>query len=229
MLTRHKLPAIASILIASVVVHAGTVTPPPQIGGTYAVPVASMKEVRFSATVRQQYDFSCGSAALATLLTHHYGFAVNEQIVFKEMYDRGDQQKIRREGFSLLDMKRYLEAHGFQADGYEAELDKLAAVGIPAIVLLRENGYNHFVIVKGARDGRVLVGDPAFGTRAFPRARFESRWPSKILFVITNRQELAVFNRDADWRVAPRFNLSDEINREGLGNIVLPKTMPGDF
>ena len=69
------------------------------IGGRYAVKVTSLKEARFKATTRQQYDFSCGSAALATLLTYHYGYPVTEQSVFEEMFVRGDQAKIQREGF----------------------------------------------------------------------------------------------------------------------------------
>ena len=47
------------------------------------------------------------------------------------MFVRGDQAKIKREGFSLLDMKRYLEAHGFEADGFEEPLDKLAEARHP--------------------------------------------------------------------------------------------------
>ena len=54
----------------------------------------------------QQYDFSCGSAALAT----------------------------------LLDMKNFLEARGFQADGFQQPLGKLAEAGIPSIVLISEVG-----------------------------------------------------------------------------------------
>ena len=46
--------------------------------------------------------------------------------------------------------------------------------GLPAIVLLNDRGYRHFVVVKGLRDGRVLLGDLARGTRAMSRARFEA-------------------------------------------------------
>ena len=72
----------------------------------------------------------------------------------------------------MLDMKRYLAAHGYEDDGFEAPLEKLAQVGIPAIVLLNENGFYHFVVVKGVKDGRVLVGDPAGGTRAMSLRAF---------------------------------------------------------
>ena len=37
-------------------------------GGEYSVRVRSLKEAKFRSTVRQQYDFSCGSAALATAM-----------------------------------------------------------------------------------------------------------------------------------------------------------------
>ncbi len=43
-------------------------------------------------------------------------------------------------------------------------LEKLDNEGVPAIVLINERGYHHFVVVKGYKNGRVLVGDPARGT-----------------------------------------------------------------
>ncbi len=91
-------------------------------GGNYRMQVTSLREARFKTTIRQQYDFSCGSAAVATLLTFQYGQPVSEQEVFQEMYARGEQAKIQREGFSLLDMKRFLASRGFLADGYELPL-----------------------------------------------------------------------------------------------------------
>lgn len=208
---------------------ADSVNIPYEVGGAYSLPVTSMKGARFRAMIRQQYDFSCGSAALSTLLTYHYGFKVTEETVFVAMYEKGDQPKIRREGFSLFDMKRYLENQGFQADGFEAPLDKLESAGIPAIVLINENGYNHFVVIKGVRDGRVLIGDPSGGTRAMAQAAFERLWTNGILFVISNRQESAKFNVAAEWSALPRAPISSGINRDGLAGIVLPKAGPSDF
>lgn len=209
--------------------EAGSVALPFQIGGDYSVPVISLKEARYSAMIRQQYDFSCGSAALSTLLTYHYRFAVTEQTVFEEMFANGEQEKIKKEGFSLLDMKRYLEAHGFEADGFEAPLEKLASAGIPAIVLINDNGYNHFVVVKGIRNQRVLLGDPSGGTRAMPQKAFESIWVNQILFVIGNHQDIAGFNQASDWRVSVQAPMGSGVNREGLGNLVIPKFGSSDF
>ena len=216
---------LVSAALAGSTARAGSVN----VEGRFSVPAVSLKEGRFLATERQQFDFSCGSAALSTLLTHHYGDRVNEQTVFEQMYRNGDQLKIQREGFSLLDMKRYLESHGYEADGFEAPLSKLESARIPAIALINENGYNHFVVIKGVRGDRVLIGDPAGGTRALTRTAFEGRWVNQIVFVITNRQERAGFNLAADWRTVPSAPLSESIVREGLSGTSIPKLGPGDF
>lgn len=228
----NKLRAILLALAAGLATHdarAGTVDLPLQIGGAYSVPATSLREARYGATVRQQYDFSCGSAALSTLLTHHYGHAVTEQQVFEQMFQRGDRAKIQREGFSLLDMKRYLEAHGYEANGFEAPLDKLVRANIPAIVLINENGYNHFVVVKGVRDERVLIGDPAGGARALRRDAFEAMWVNQIVFVILNRQERSKFNVASDWVTVPGAPIASGMRREGLAGTAFPRLGPSDF
>lgn len=220
---------LAGLLAAACGPAAGGTLDLQGIGGSYTVPVTSMKESRFRATMRQQFDFSCGSAAVATLLTHQYGTPVNEQTVFEGMYANGDQAKIRQEGFSLLDMKRYLRTQGFDADGFVQPLDKLAESGLPAIVLIAEKGYHHFVVLKGFRDGRVLLGDPATGTRAMSYASFEAIWQNRLLFVIHNRQQLAVFNDPVDWRAAPGAPRNSAVQREVWSSRLVPKLGPGDF
>lgn len=228
MKTIHCL-AVVVLVAANVGAQCAALELPGVGGATYSVKVTSLREARFKTTTRQQYDFSCGSAALATLLTHHYGNPVTEKLVFEEMFAKGQPERIRREGFSLLDMKNYLNAHQFQADGFALPLDKLLESGLPAIVLIAERKYHHFVVIKGLRDGRVLIGDPSSGTRAMSREQFEPIWVNKLLFVIHNRQKQAQFNSEADWRAAPRAPLGDGVNRSSLSASVIPKLGPGDF
>ena len=201
----------------------------PAGGGFFGLPVASLKAMRYQGTVHQQYDFSCGSAAVATLLSYHYGYPVDERNVFAEMYAHGEQANIRREGFSLLDMKRYLAQHGFTADGYELPLSKLVQAAYPAIVLVSDQGYQHFVVVKGVAGGRVLLGDPAAGTRAMSMAAFEAIWRNRLLFVIHGWHGTARFNALADWRAAPRAPLVDAFDSRGLADVTLPKNGAGNF
>ncbi|WP_143424246.1 C39 family peptidase [Geoanaerobacter pelophilus] len=181
-------------------VMAGRVLVPGAFLGGINVPVASMKELRFKRTVQQQYDFSCGSAALATLLTYHYDDRVSEDEVFVAMFDHGDKEKIRREGFSLLDMKMYLERRGYQADGYRIGLEKLEKVGIPAIALVNIRGYRHFIVVKGVTKQMVLLGDPAQGARTVPREEFE-RWWNGLAFLVRSKKDIAHrhFNDPGEW------------------------------
>ncbi|WP_210543591.1 C39 family peptidase [Rhodoferax sp. PAMC 29310] len=197
--------------------------------GPFFVKVTSLKEACFKSTTRQQFDFSCGSAAIATLLTYHYNYPMTEQAVFNEMFARGDQVKIRKEGFSLLDMKIFLEAHQFKADGFELPLVKLLESGLPAIVLIAEKGYHHFVVIKGMRDGRILVGDPSSGTRAVSQAHFASIWVNQLLFVIHNQKKQAKFNQHVDWQAAPRAPLSAGLGVDGMSGLAFSKLGPGDF
>lgn len=201
----------------------------PLAGARFNVPVSNLKQLRFAATLRQQYDFSCGSAALATLLTHHYGHPVSEQTVFEYMFVHGDQKKIRKEGFSMLDMKRFLEASGFRADGFQLPLQKLVEAGLPAIVLVSERGYHHFVVIKGVAQERILLGDPSRGARAMSRSQFEAIWVSKLLFVTHGYPGPPRFNTQADWRAAPAAPLAAAIGRDALLPLTLPKLGPGDF
>jgi predicted double-glycine peptidase len=166
--------------------------------GAYSAQVTSMRDMPFRTVVRQQYDYSCGSAALATLLHHHYGRAVGEAVIFKAMYDHGDQAKIQKQGFSLLDMKRYLATQGLTANGFRETIEGLERSNEPAIALIQVGSYRHFVVIKGVRAGRVLVGDPAQGLKSYPISDFSKLW-NGVVFRIESGQATGAFNRAEEW------------------------------
>ena len=173
-------------------------------GGAATTNLESFQEKKYKATVAQQYDFSCGSAALATLLTYNYNIPVSEPEVFREMFDNGDKKVIAESGFSLLDIKNYLARRGLEANGYRAPLSKLAEVRLPAIVLVNVRGYSHFVVLEGIQNGWVLLSDPANGMRSEPIGEFEGQW-SGIFFLILTNAEYAqqTFNNREKWEAAP--------------------------
>lgn len=228
-LTIHLfLYAFATLAVASSA-HAGSMAVP-SAGGDFRVKVMSMQERRFRTTIRQQNDFSCGSAALATLLTHHYEDQVSEQQVFNAMFDAGDQEKIRREGFSMLDMKKYLEANGYKADGYNINMNKLAAIGVPAIALINHNGYKHFVVVKGVTEKEVLLGDPSLGTRTIQRTEFEKMW-NGLVFLVLNKKNVAKnhFNNSKEWHVREKAPLGLALSPGELANVTFFLPGRNDF
>ncbi|MGD9814038.1 MAG: C39 family peptidase [Hyphomonadaceae bacterium] len=179
-----------------------------EAGGNYNIQVVSWRDIPFRTVVRQQFDYSCGSAAVATLLRFHYGLQIGEADVFQAMYARGDQARIREVGFSMLDMRNYLETRGFVADGLRLDLDRLAELEVPAIALITHNDYRHFVVVKGIDGDRVLVGDPTFGLQTYTRAEFQAVWNGVVLAVRSapDGWPAPAYNRAEEWRpwaVAP--------------------------
>lgn len=202
--TRQRLTGAGGAAAACILALSGLTAQPAQAdillnNGPAAarLKVVSYRDLPFRTVVRQQYDFSCGSAALATLLRHHYGRDVGEEQVFRAMYAAGDQATIKRVGFSLLDMKRYLDAHGYPADGFRLGLDDLIEMDAPAIVMIDTAGYKHFVVFKGDDAGRVLIGDPALGLRIYSRDQFAAMW-NGVAFVV--RQPAQTFNDAEEWR-----------------------------
>ena len=188
-------------------------------GATYNMKVTTYKDVPFKTVVRQQFDFSCGSAALATLLHYHYDQPITEAEVFKAMYAAGDKAQIRKVGFSLLDMKRYLESRGLSADGYRATVAQLETAEAPAIAVIVVGQYRHFVVIKGVRNGKVLVGDPALGLKKYSEAEFSKMW-NGIIFTINTRADLkAGYNRPEEWGAWPRAPFGEPLNAASLSGL----------
>ena len=230
MLTKYAIGYVVALMLsASAGAMAATIEVTPGVGSRMLLQVWSMRELKVRSVILQKYDYSCGSAAVATLLTHHYGNPITEEAAFRTMFDHGDQQKIQREGFSLLDMKRFLDAQGYRADGFEASLDDVSKADIPAIVLIVDNGYHHFVVIKGMRDNKVLLGDPAVGLRVMPREQFEASWPNRIVFVIHDTPAPGEFNTARDWSARPRFPLGQPLSADTLNSINLFRPGRGDF
>ncbi len=148
-------------------------------------PVRSLAESRFHRVVMQRWDLSCGAAALATLLTYDLGDPVTERAVAEGMLGRTDPLKVRVQGgFSLLDLYEYAEARGYEPNGYgELSFEHLQEL-VPAILPVRLHGYDHFVVFRGTRRGRVVFADPAFGNRTMPIAEFERAWKQRVAFVV---------------------------------------------
>lgn len=222
-------PLIAALALSAAVAVVG-VPRPASAGelvyygadGKYHVHLTTLQELKFRSVIRQKYDFSCGSAALATLLTYHYNTPTKETDVFADMWEHGDKDKIRHEGFSMLDMQEYLKRHGIPSNGYRSTLDRLIKADVPALVLLNRNGYLHFVIVEGIRNGRVLVADPAIGTRAMTTDDFVQHWNGIFFVILDNVQEArASFNRESDWDVQPRAPIDTARNVTNLATFLL--------
>ena len=161
-------------------------------------------EDQFRGIVRQAYDYSCGSAALTTLLNGYVGTSLTEQQTMSGLLQYGEYQRIiERRSFSLLDMKRFVTAIGLDSGGYRGEFSDLVNLGQPAIVPISYAGFKHFVVYKAYKDGRVYVADPALGNISFDENRFKEVWDNNTLFVVSvpeaQRKDLLAL-KDSDMR-----------------------------
>ncbi len=141
--------------------------------------------------IKQGLDFSCGAAAAATIFNFYLGEAVTEALVIETMFKTGDVNKIlEREGFSLLDIKRFAEALGHRAAGYRTDVAGLLTLGRPSIVAIVLKDYKHFVVFRGIENGKVFVADPALGNTTLPLREFEEMWYKQIALVIEPKDGL---------------------------------------
>ncbi|MGG2397833.1 C39 family peptidase [Pseudomonas sp. SH1-B] len=153
-------------------------------GGLAHVQVESIRERRFSNLVEQQTDFSCGAAAMATILNQAYGLALGEEDVIRGMLASADADLVRTQGFSMLDMKNYAATLGLRARGYRINADQLADIKIPAIVLLDVRGYKHFVVLQRTYRGYVYIGDPVLGHKKMGLSEFSKGWNGIVFALI---------------------------------------------
>lgn len=190
---------------------------------TLDVGVISWRDIPFQTVKRQALDYSCGSAAVSTLLTYIYGRKVNEGAVFKAMFETGDKDRIRREGFSLLDMSNYINGLGFKSVGYKVSLNEMEKSRAPFIALINDNGYNHFVVVKSIKGRYVLIGDPNKGNVILARNAFEKSW-NGIALVITNyaRKAHDFFDNEKEWTLARRPADASSAGDVGTDTAALP-------
>ncbi len=135
--------------------------------------------------VPQSRDFSCGAAALATVMRYYFGQPMTELDAILGMFKHGDQADIKKRGFSLLDMKRYANNLRYKAAGYKIpEVDVLKKVTIPVIVLIETGSYKHFVVIRRTDDKFVYIADPSWGNRKVPLKEFSKIWDQNIIFAM---------------------------------------------
>lgn len=150
-----------------------------------SVVLEPMSQLQFRNVIRQAYDYSCGSAALTTMLDYYLGRNLQERQVMEGLLQFGEADKIvERRGFSLLDMKRFVTAIGYRSGGFRAAFSDLDELEHPAIVPIEYAGFKHFVVVRDVYNDHVFVADPALGNISFTRSRFEEIWDQNVLFVI---------------------------------------------
>lgn len=160
------------------------------------VPIQSWKTLRDARIVKQDLDYSCSAASLATLLNEFYGQSVTEEALLKAM-DKGDLRA------SFEDMQRALPQFGFKAQGFAASYEQLMRLKAPVVVYLKHRKDDHFSVLRGIDANTVWLADPSLGNRTYSKAQFLEMWQTrgdkenselagKFLAVLPNKEGIAV-------------------------------------
>ncbi|ENS7157499.1 TPA: peptidase C39, partial [Neisseria gonorrhoeae] len=158
------------------------------------IKLQSWKARRDFNIVKQDLDFSCGAASVATLLNNFYGQTLTEEEVLEKL----GKEQMRA---SFEDMRRIMPDLGFEAKGYALSFEQLAQLKIPVIVYLKYRKDDHFSVLRGVDGNTVLLADPSPGHVSMSRAQFLEAWQTcegnlagKILAVVPKKAE-AISNK----------------------------------
>ncbi len=163
------------------------------VGGQTRIflPLKSMKTLRQEGMIMQEFDYSCGAAAMATLLTYGLGDPITEKEVLAQVLKTlSDDQEAKRkkEGLSLLDLQKVAHLRGHQAEGFRLAPDILPKLEAPVLVYIKPRGYDHFAILKGIVGDRAYLADPSLGNVRMPVYEFLDMWLDKngkgVIFVV---------------------------------------------
>ncbi len=174
--------------------------------------------------IKQEFDYSCGSAALATLLNFYLGETLTEQQVIQGMMEYGDSRLIEeRRAFSLLDMKQFVTVLGYQGAGYTAELEDLKTLDKPCIVPIEFFGYKHFVVYRGMYKDHMFFADSFMGNISFTVTEFQKMWHRNILFLVTTGEQTlnALRLKEEDLQIVSFRSQDDFLPPEGRSRLLL--------
>ena len=180
----------SSARASEVSLHTGSALPQPGLRGSagggprISVKVKSLHEMRWENVIRQQRDVGCGAAALAMILTYYFDFPTTEEEMFQPLMVEARKRAgpdVLRVGVNLRHIRDVASKGGLAAAAFCVKPKDLEKIRIPAIARVTIHGYDHFVVFKEARNGRVYVADPAFGNTSYRTGAFARIWSGVIM------------------------------------------------
>lgn len=184
---RHRTFRLAALLLTLLTgpVFADNIMRIPAYSGddAFTKRVHTLRDFRFRYVIEQKTDFSCGAAALATLLNYGFNRPFTETQVIDGMIRNADLNIVSQYGFSMLDMKKFVQTQGLRASGFVTNIEKLRTLKIPVITLLNSEGFKHFVVLKYYDGEWAYIADPALGNRVLPADLFKRQWSGVLLAV----------------------------------------------
>lgn len=144
----------------------------------------SLKDLRDRNVVKQDFDYSCGAASLATLLRFYFRDPVSERALLLDMLkslSAAETQDRIANGFTLLDLQGAAQRRGYQAEGVALEMKSLTELGGPVLLHMNIQGQRHFLVFRGVSGDRIFLADPNRGNVRMDVWRFARQWTGVAL------------------------------------------------
>ena len=183
----HRLKSV--VLRQQRISHSQTI---PRESNILSTPI-TWQAIQKKNVVKQNVDYSCGSASLATILTYFYDQPTTEAQVIKDL-------ALNKQMASFQDLANVSQKYGFIGRGIATNYDSLKKIKIPAIVYLNHNRTDHFSVLRAIDDTHVYLADPSWGNRTLTRKQFEKIWNTrndaqyqgKVLLILPTGNKLLV-------------------------------------
>ncbi len=154
------------------------------------MPSVSYLSFRYTGVVEQTDQYTCGAAAVATLLTYFYGISTSEndvlKLVYASMRARGERPT-QGKGLTAYHLKEALTVQGVPSKGFlvkpAALQDYFVRGGLPVIIHLTKPE-KHFEVAVGIIKEQIVLADPSWGRSVVPLTELvEQRGYSGVVLV----------------------------------------------
>ena len=124
--------------------------------------------------VQQMGEYACGLACLSALASYHGGSISQERL--------RQISGTTLNGTTLLGLCQAAQNIGFDAKGYEGDVESLKTWDHPSILhTIINTNRQHYIVCYGFENGKFVVGDPGWGITYYSENELESIWQSKAL------------------------------------------------
>lgn len=149
--------------------------------------IQSIYDFKTQNITMQKRDYSCGAAALATLLQYYFDDPITEEKILLDIFKHlpNDSLATKRSiGLSMLDLKEYATRHGYQAIGIKLTPSQLKNLKIPILAFVSSKGYKHFLVINQIIEDRILLSDPSLGNIRMPIYKFMDEFSGIALIIL---------------------------------------------
>lgn len=139
-------------------------------------------EERWGGVVPQELDYSCGAAALLTIMRHHFGDdRWNERELLRTYIQNASEEELGkavRDGLSLLELEELAQKLDYQTARKMLTLEELERVVtfVPVLVYLEIKNFRHFAVVRGINENEVWLADSVRGNVVYSKETFLAEW-----------------------------------------------------